>query len=203
MSAPCVGILAFQGNVREHAKPLNLAGASVLEVRDGDALLACQGLVIPGGESTAMLTALAQEGMVESLKAWVRAGGVLWGTCAGAIAVARRVEGLTLPPLGLVDVRIRRNAYGRQRESFIEAVAGPLADPAVCYIRAPSLLDWGNGVRPMAWRPSNRQAVVALASARVLLTCYHAELGQSLTIQRAMVGLCQQPLKDWWGWFDG
>lgn len=143
--APLVGVLALQGAFREHRAHLETLGASVREVRLPADLAGLSGLILPGGESTTMARLLGEYGLWGPLRDFHARGGVLWGTCAGAILLARGVEGA--PPqfggrqesLGLLDADVRRNAFGRQVDSFetLLDVAGLDAPLRAVFIRAP------------------------------------------------------------------
>lgn len=139
-----IGVLALQGAFREHRRMLEGLGADTRLVRWPSELERLDGLVIPGGESTAIAKLLAIHGMYGPLRAAHAAGMAVFGTCAGAILMARDIEGARSDqePLALMDVRIRRNAYGRQIDSFETTVpwAGIEGDPVKgVFIRAPAL----------------------------------------------------------------
>ena len=116
--APKIGVLAYQGDVREHLAALEAAGAVGVEVRTLSDLDSVDGLVIPGGESTVIGKLAARYGLLAPLRERVAAGLPVLGTCAGMIFLAREVEGPTQDLLGVLDVRVRRNAFGRQVASF-------------------------------------------------------------------------------------
>lgn len=145
-----IGVLALQGDYEKHARSLERAGAQVSEVRTEAELNAVDGLVIPGGESTTMLKLLDRESLFEPLREF-GATKPIFGTCAGAILLATKVENPEQASLGLVDMGVRRNAYGRQLDSrvvFIDA-EGFGALEAV-FIRAPIILSTGPGVTVLA-----------------------------------------------------
>ena len=124
-----VGVLALQGDCAAHARALSSCGATVREVRLPEQLEGIGGLVMPGGESTTLLRFLREHGFDRALPAYLDQGGALYGTCAGAILLAKRVLSPEQWSLGLLDVDIERNAYGRQIDSFETTL--PDADPAV------------------------------------------------------------------------
>ena len=152
-----IGVLALQGAFREHRRMLEGLGADTRLVRWPSELERLDGLVIPGGESTAIAKLLAIHGMYGPLRAAHAAGMAVFGTCAGAILMARDIEGARSDqePLALMDVRIRRNAYGRQIDSFETTVpwAGIEGDPVKgVFIRAPRFADLGEGVEVLRGR---------------------------------------------------
>ena len=114
-----VGVLAVQGDFQAHADMLRRLGAEAVLVKQARQVGEVQGLILPGGESTTFLKFLGEEGLSAAIREAAAAGKPLFGTCAGAILLARRVEDPPQPSLGLMDVTVRRNAYGRQVSSFI------------------------------------------------------------------------------------
>jgi 5'-phosphate synthase pdxT subunit len=181
---PRVGVLALQGDFAAHAGSLQRAGAVVVEVRTAAELDGCAGLVIPGGESTTLLKLMEGSDLPAAIASFQRGGGVLFGTCAGTILLARE----TRPAqrcLALIDLVAERNAYGRQRESF-EAEAQPLpplaGDPLpMLFIRAPRIVEMGAQVTPLA--TLNGDVVLALQG-QVLVATGHPELTRDLRVHR-------------------
>ncbi len=176
MTAPRVGVLALQGAFREHRRALERLGANVREVRLPAHLEGLDAVVIPGGESTTMAKLMRAYDLEAALRTFVERGGAVWGTCAGAILIARTIQGRPdQPRLGLLDLTIARNAYGRQVASF-EAdvdVVGLDAPFRGVFIRAPRILEVGDDVDVLARHDGDP---VAVASGRVLATVFHAEL---------------------------
>lgn len=176
LSRPRIGILALQGSFALHAAALRRLGVEALEVRKADALRGLDGLIIPGGESSTMLKFLLEEDLFEPLRSFHRAGGALYGTCAGAILLARAVENPAQRSLALLDIEIQRNGYGRQLESHLGAAPCPeLGEPdlPLVMIRAPVISRVGPEVQVLAeWRA--RPAFVR--EGRVLATTFHPEL---------------------------
>ncbi|MGW8456160.1 pyridoxal 5'-phosphate synthase glutaminase subunit PdxT [Streptomyces niveus] len=174
--APLIGVLALQGDVREHLAALTAAGAVPRPVRRPDELAAVDGLVIPGGESTTMSKLAVLFGMLEPLRARVRAGMPVYGTCAGMILLAEKI----LDPrsgqetVGGIDMIVRRNAFGRQNESFEAAVdvtgVGPVDG---VFIRAPWVESVGAEVEVLAEHGGH---VVAVRQGNALATAFHPEL---------------------------
>ncbi|GGW96421.1 pyridoxal 5'-phosphate synthase glutaminase subunit PdxT [Streptomyces noursei] len=177
-TTPTIGVLALQGDVREHLTALADAGARALPVRRPEELAAVDGLVIPGGESTTMSKLAVVFGMLEPLRAFVRAGRPVYGTCAGMIMVADKLlDGREdQETLGGIDMIVRRNAFGRQNESFEAAVevAGIDGGPVEgVFIRAPWVESVGASVDVLATYGGH---TVAVRQGNVLATSFHPEL---------------------------
>lgn len=178
MSTPTIGVLALQGDVREHLVALAAADALARPVRRPEELDELDGLVIPGGESTTMSKLAVTFGMLEPLRAFVRAGKPVYGTCAGMIMVADKLlDGREdQETLGGVDMIVRRNAFGRQNESFEAAVdvAGIDGGPVEgVFIRAPWVESVGASVEVLA---TYGEHTVAVRQGNVLATSFHPEL---------------------------
>lgn len=170
------GVLDIQGDVAEHARALGEAGAEVVRVKRPRDLEGLQGLVIPGGESTTIGLLMEEYGLMEAVRRRVAEGMAVFGTCAGAILLATDIVGSDQPRLGLLDMRVRRNAYGRQRESFEEeiAVAGIEGPPVRgVFIRAPVIESVGPGVEVLA---RHRGAIALVRRGRILAGTFHPEL---------------------------
>jgi 5'-phosphate synthase pdxT subunit len=170
-----VGVLALQGDFHAHAEALVALGAETREVRRVAELRGLAGLVIPGGESTTLLNLMQDEPWFEALRAFHRDGGTLFGTCAGAILLAREVAAPTQPSLGLLDMGVERNAYGRQAQSFEAFVDAPLLGGGVhaAFIRAPRIRRVGPGVAVLA---RHRGEPVVVEEGRVLAATFHPEI---------------------------
>jgi 5'-phosphate synthase pdxT subunit len=187
--APRVGVLAYQGDVREHLAALEAAGAEAVEVRQVEELDAVDGLVLPGGESTVIGKLATRYGLLEPLRERAAAGLPVLGTCAGMIFLAREVEGPPQDLLGVLDVRVRRNAFGRQVASFEAEVdvkgvdGGPVAG---AFIRAPWVADAGPGVEVLAELEGK---VVAVRQGNLLATAFHPELSGEVRLHRWLVDL--------------
>lgn len=173
-----IGVLALQGDVREHLAALAAAGAEARPVRRAEELAEVQGLVIPGGESTTMSKLAVIFGMLEPLRERVRAGMPVYGTCAGMIMVADKIlDGRDdQETFGGIDMTVRRNAFGRQNESFEAAIevegieGGPVEG---VFIRAPWVESVGAGVDVLATYGDH---AVAVRQGNVLATSFHPEL---------------------------
>lgn len=171
-----IGVLALQGAFREHRLALERLGVTAPEVRLPAQLAGLDGLVIPGGESTTIVRLMAAYGFDRAIPEFYAGGGAIWGTCAGAIVIAREIIGYPEQlRLGLLDIAVARNAYGRQVASF-EAqleVAG-FAEPfTAIFIRAPRIERVGEGVAVLA-RYEGQPVMVQ--SGRLLATVFHPEL---------------------------
>jgi 5'-phosphate synthase pdxT subunit len=173
---PLVGVLALQGDVVEHIAAFERAGAAAIPVKTARDLERVQGLVIPGGESTTVMKLLDRFALAAPIVARVREGMPLWGTCMGMIVAAHDVAGLDQPTLDLIDITVRRNAFGRQNESAevelsIPALGG-MPFPAI-FIRAPWIERIGPGVELLASRDGHG---VMVRQDNVVGTSFHPEL---------------------------
>ena len=177
--SPRVGVLALQGDVREHLAALRELGADAVPVRRADELAAVAGLVIPGGESSVIDKLSRQFGVAEPIRERIAEGMPVYGTCAGLIMLADRVldaiEGQQ--SLGGLDVAVRRNAFGNQNDSFETDLEIPeLGEPAVhaVFIRAPVVESVGAGASVLSALPDGR--VVAVEQGNLLGTSFHPEM---------------------------
>ncbi|GAB3406475.1 pyridoxal 5'-phosphate synthase glutaminase subunit PdxT [Schumannella luteola] len=174
-----VGVLALQGDVREHAAVLTALGAEVVLVRRASELDAVSGLVLPGGESSVMDKLTRRFGLREPLRERIAAGMPVYGTCAGLILLADRLlDGIAgQQTLGGLDATVRRNAFGAQNESFETRLAVPVlgAEPvAATFIRAPEVVEVGAGVEVLARLADGR--IVAVEQGPLLGTAFHPEV---------------------------
>jgi 5'-phosphate synthase pdxT subunit len=168
------GVLALQGDFREHARVFGELGASPVEVRTPEDLARVDVLAIPGGESTTISKLARSAGLVEPIVERANAGMPILGTCAGMIVMAQRIDGLE-PLLSLVDVTVRRNAYGRQVDSFeadlvILGIEHPVRG---VFIRAPVIEEIGEGVRVLA---QHEERPVVLEQGNLVVASFHPEL---------------------------
>jgi pyridoxal 5'-phosphate synthase pdxT subunit len=187
-----VGVLALQGDFREHRTMLERLGAGTREVRRPDELVGLHGLVVPGGESTTMSKLMDAYGFAGPIADFHRGGGALYGTCAGLIVLAAgTVEGFP-PTLGLIDIVARRNAFGRQVRSFEAdlkvAQLGPRPVRAV-FIRAPWIESAGPGVQVLA---SCDGHAVAACQGRVLVTAFHPELTDDTRLHELFIAMIRR-----------
>ena len=184
---PRVGVLAVQGAFAEHAQALSHAGADALEVRRADALGDVDGLVIPGGESTTLGLVGGESGLLAAVRSAIDAGLPVFGTCAGLIMLADEVHGGSPPLIGGLRVRVRRNAYGRQRASFEAPVSIPVIGPDPfpgIFIRAPWVEAAGPGVEVLGELGGR---IVAARQGAILATAFHPELTADLRIHRVFI----------------
>ncbi|RJK96801.1 pyridoxal 5'-phosphate synthase glutaminase subunit PdxT [Vallicoccus soli] len=186
--APTVGVLALQGDVREHVRALEAAGARAVLVRRPGELAAVDGLVVPGGESTTMVKLAVAFDLLEPLRERVREGMPAYGSCAGMVLLADRIaDGVPgQPTVGGLDVLVRRNAFGRQVDSFEADVAyGDLDEPLhAVFIRAPWVEEAGPRVEVLArvvGGPADGR-IVAVRQGRLLATSFHPELTGDLRV---------------------
>jgi len=173
---PVIGVLAYQGDVREHLAALAAVGAEAREVRTPAELQQVDGLIVPGGESTVIGKLADRYGLLEPLRERALAGFPVFGTCAGMIFLAREVEGPSQHLLGVMDVRVRRNAFGRQVASFETEfdVKGLDGGPvSAVFIRAPWISEPGPEVEVLAEVDGR---VVAARQGNLLVTAFHPEL---------------------------
>lgn len=168
------GVLALQGDFREHRRAFDILGLAVIEIRTPEDLADVDLLAIPGGESTTIGLLARSVGLVEPIRERAAAGMPMLGTCAGLIVMAKRVEGGD-PLLGLVDVTAHRNAYGRQLESFETdlAVKGIERSVRGVFIRAPMVSDVGPQVKVLA---EHEGRPVVLEQGNLVVATFHPEL---------------------------
>jgi pyridoxal 5'-phosphate synthase pdxT subunit len=191
--APVVGVLALQGDVPEHVRALCESGAAPVTVRRPEELDRVDGLIIPGGESTTMWKLIDTFGLAEQLRKRIFGGMPVFGSCAGLIMLANRLPDPASgqQTLGGIDMTVRRNAFGRQVDSFerdleIAGLPGP-AYRAV-FIRAPWVEEVGPGVEVLATDPGTSR-IVAVRQRRALATSFHPELTPDWRIHRMFVDM--------------
>jgi 5'-phosphate synthase pdxT subunit len=182
---PQIGVLAIQGNYASHAQALAEAGATPVEIRKPNQLASVQGLVLPGGESTTMLKFLEKHGFFEALREFCAVKPV-FGTCAGAILLAREVLNPPQRSLGLLDAIVERNAYGRQIDSAIITAqtalpGGPLE---MVFIRAPRIVSVGSEVEVLARRDGFPTLV---RQGNLMAATFHPELSTDRRVHRLFV----------------
>ncbi|HLY35739.1 MAG TPA: pyridoxal 5'-phosphate synthase glutaminase subunit PdxT [Candidatus Limnocylindria bacterium] len=194
---PRIGVLALQGDVREHANAVREVGAEPVEVRLPRDLAGLDALILPGGESTSMRTLVDLYGLRDPILALAHAGAPMFGTCAGMILLADRIAEGDEPVFRLLDVEVHRNAYGRQLDSFEAEVEMPLIGDEPLhgvFIRAPVVSAVGPGVEVLAVDPDGRP--IAVRQGRVLATAFHPELTGDRRLHRlllSMVGTAVPP----------
>jgi 5'-phosphate synthase pdxT subunit len=188
---PVIGVLAVQGDFREHLDALRAVGAEGREVRLPADFDGISGLILPGGESTAMRKLMHRWGLVAPIKALAAAGAPILGTCAGAILLATKIDDGDEPVLSLLDVSVRRNAFGRQLESFETPLSmrglgtnGRAGTLHAVFIRAPQITAVGSAAHAVATLADGR--VVAAAQGSVLGIAFHPEISGELRLHRAL-----------------
>ena len=188
-----IGVLAVQGDVREHADAIRDVGAEPVEVRLPRDLVGLDALILPGGESTTMRRLIDRYGLREPIAALARRGAPLLGTCAGMILLADRIADGDEPVLRLLDVTVERNAYGRQLDSFEADLDIPaLGDEPLhgVFIRAPVVTDVGPGVEVLARDADGRP--IAVRQGRVMATAFHPELTADRRLHRLLLELIDE-----------
>ncbi len=191
-----IGVLGLQGDYLEHHQALRRLGVETVDVRLPQHLEGVDGLIIPGGESTTIGTLAERYGLMEPLRQMAEAGVPIWGTCAGMIFLAKDV-GRSQPTLGLMDIRVRRNAFGRQIDSFETDLEVPalarVGDPRpfhAVFIRAPLIEAVGPGVEVLARLEDG--AVVAAQQGHLLATAFHPELTGDLRFHQYFLEIVRQ-----------
>jgi 5'-phosphate synthase pdxT subunit len=188
-----IGVLALQGDFALHARALARSGVEAVEVRKPEALEDVAGLIIPGGESTTLLKLMGEWEFVPAIEKFHAAGKPIFGTCAGLIVLAREVESPRQFSLGLIDVTVERNAYGRQRESFeapgTAVLNGRRAPLTMVFIRAPRILRMGAGVESLA---EHGGETVMARQGSVLVATFHPELTDDTTVHRYFCDLVRR-----------
>lgn len=170
-----IGILAIQGDYQAHAATLGRLGVAYNFVRRPDDLAHLSGVILPGGESTTHVKMMREEGLWDALKKFAADGGAFFGTCAGAILLAREVHGPSQPSLALLDISVLRNGYGRQVASDVHLVQTKLREEPVemVFIRAPIIESAGQDVEILAVDAGHP---VMVRQGRILASTFHPEL---------------------------
>ena len=194
-AAPTIGVFALQGDVREHLRVLAELGVDAIAVRRASELDRCAGLVIPGGESTTMAKLARTFDLFEPIRQRIKEGMPAFGTCAGMIMLADRIEDGTRDQetLGGLDITVRRNAFGRQVDSFegdIDLVGLDAPVPA-SFIRAPWVESVGDSVEVLARVEEGPAAgrIVAVRQGSLMATSFHPEVGGDSRVHRLFVDL--------------
>ena len=194
-TSPTIGVFALQGDVREHLRMLRELGVEAIGVRRERELDACDGLVIPGGESTTMAKLARTFDLFEPIRQRVKEGMPAFGTCAGMIMLADRIEdgAHDQETLGGLDITVRRNAFGRQVDSFEGdiAVAGLDAPVHAIFIRAPWVEAVGESVEVLARVEQGDAAgrIVAVRQGSLMATSFHPEVGGDSRVHQLFVDL--------------
>ncbi len=182
-----IGVLALQGAFIEHIKTLQSLGVEAIQVRKPDQLRDLDGLIIPGGESTTFGKLASEFDLIEPLRSFCHSGKPVWGTCAGMIFLAKDV-GRKQPVIGLMDVKVKRNAFGRQVDSFEIDLPIPAlgAEPFhAIFIRAPLIESVGDGVEVLAKLDDG--TIVAVRQRNLMATSFHPELTNDSRLHRFFI----------------
>jgi len=185
-----IGVLALQGDFAEHIGIFQQLGIAAREVRHPQELADLDGLVIPGGESTTVARLISEFALLEPLRERAQNGFPLWGTCAGMIVLAQRVSELAWPTLDALAISVRRNAFGRQVDSFETDLAVPALGQQpfhAVFIRAPIVEEVGDGVEVLATLENGK--AVAVRQANALATAFHPELTEDDRFHRYFVDM--------------
>lgn len=180
---PKIGIVAIQGDYEAHGKMLERLGVAHPFVRTPADLAGLSGVILPGGESTTHLKVMREEGLFDALQRFAKNGGAFFGTCAGAILLAREVHNPAQDSLGLLDIAILRNGYGRQLASDVHMGATKLRkDPLeMVFIRAPIIESVGRGIEVLA---EDAGHPVLIRQGRILAATFHPELTDDTTVHQ-------------------
>ena len=189
---PTIGVLALQGDVPEHVRALEAAGATAVPVKTLAQLEGVEGLVIPGGESSTVGMLLERFGLMEPLRERVAGGMPLFGTCTGLILMAREIEGSGQPRIGCLDITVKRNAYGRQVDSFESKVDVPEigGDPVqAVFIRAPQVTHVAPEVEVLA---EGETGPVVVRQGKLLGATFHPELTGDTRLHALFVRMARE-----------
>jgi 5'-phosphate synthase pdxT subunit len=189
-----IGILALQGDFAEHCAAVERCNAIALEIRHSWQLNDIDGLIIPGGESTAIakLTKDNDDPIFDAILSRAKSGMPIYGTCMGSIFLAKEIEGSTQGRLGIMDIKVRRNAFGPQKNSFqtflpVDEI-GSQPFPAV-FIRAPIVLSCGPGVHVLA---QMQEGIVMAKQDNLLITTFHPEITDDLRVHRYFLSMARE-----------
>jgi 5'-phosphate synthase pdxT subunit len=185
-----IGVLALQGAVREHCNALKASGVEPVEVLYREQLQEIQGLIIPGGERTTVGKLLVRNDMLAPIAAMGQAGFPIFGTCTGMIMLAREIHGSDQPRLGLMDITVERNAFGRQIASFeADLPITELGEPSfhAVFIRAPYITAVGPGVKTMAVMGGK---ILLAQQDHLMAAAFHPELTADLRLHQYFIDLC-------------
>lgn len=187
-----IGVLAFQGGVIEHINQIKLLGYDAIEVRKKEDLENIDAIILPGGESTTIGRLLNVTGLMNPLKEKINKGMPVWGTCAGMILLSKKIEGQKDNYLGLMDITVRRNAYGSQIDSFrIEKVIKKISDKPIelVFIRAPFITEVNDNVEVIYELDGN---VVAAKENNILVSSFHPELTKDLSFLKYFIKMIEK-----------
>jgi 5'-phosphate synthase pdxT subunit len=187
-----IGVLSIQGGVTEHIKHLKALDVETVEVKNLSDLDDLDGLILPGGESTAISKILKERNMLNILKDKILSGLPVWGTCAGMILLSKELEDTSVFNIGVMDIKVKRNAYGRQIDSFeTHDVILEVSDNAIplVFIRAPYISYVGDTVEILLKISGN---IVAAKQNNMLATSFHPELTNNLEFHKYFLKMCKE-----------
>jgi len=189
-----VGVLGLQGAFREHAQALEAAGAEAIIIKKVEQLDEIDGLILPGGESTAMRRLIDKYDFMEPLRQFAQAGKPVFGTCAGLILLAGQVVDREEPHLGVMDITVARNSFGRQRDSFEAALnIKDIGEDCIgVFIRAPHIVEVGENVEVLAM---HNDRIVAARQGQFLGCSFHPELTDDARMAQYFVAMVEEASK--------
>jgi pyridoxal 5'-phosphate synthase pdxT subunit len=190
-----IGVLGLQGAVREHVQSIEASGAEGIVIKRKEQLDDIDGLILPGGESTTMRRLIDKYDFFDALKNFGRQGKPIFGTCAGLILLANEIVGQDHAHLQLMDMKVARNAFGRQKDSFEAAlnISGVADDFEAVFIRAPYVVEVGQDVEVLATFGEN---IVAARQGHYLCSSFHPELTEDHRITEYFVKMVEQSKKE-------
>lgn len=186
-----IGVLGFQGAIIEHLQHIEKLGHEAVVVRYPQELEEIQGIILPGGESTTIGKLLVRTGMMEPLREKIKEGLPVWGTCAGMILLAKELVNDSVTHLAVMDIAVRRNAYGTQIDSFDTLVSIPEVSEnqlPLVFIRAPYIERIGKTVKVLCQIDGH---VVAAQEGNMLVTSFHPELTDDSTFHEYFISMCR------------
>lgn len=187
-----IGVLSIQGGVNEHLKHLTALDVDTIEVKTSSDLECLDGLILPGGESTAISKILKERNMLDILRNKILSGLPVWGTCAGMILLSKELKDTSVFNIGVMDIKVKRNAYGRQLDSFeTNAVILEISDNPIplIFIRAPYIVEVGGNIETLLEINGN---IVAAKQNNMLATSFHPELTDNLEFHKYFLKMCKE-----------
>ncbi|WP_027086646.1 pyridoxal 5'-phosphate synthase glutaminase subunit PdxT [Cohnella panacarvi] len=186
-----IGVLALQGAVAEHVRSIELAGGEGVAIKRAEQLADIDGLIIPGGESTTIGKLMRKYDFMDAIRTFSESGKPVFGTCAGLIVLAERLEGAEEPHLRLMNMTVARNAFGRQRESFetdldVTGIETPLR---AVFIRAPLIKEVGENVDVLS---TYKGEIVTARQGNLLASSYHPELTDDYRLHSYFIEMARQ-----------
>lgn len=185
-----IGVLSLQGGVVEHINHIRELSCAAVEVKKLEDLKDIDGLILPGGESTAIGKILRERNLLIPLREMILSGFPVWGTCAGMILLAKEIENDEHTHISVMDIKVRRNAYGRQIDSFetTETIEEVSSNPIpLVFIRAPYIISSGDNVKTIHKVNGN---IVAARQNNILVTSFHPELTESTEFHKYFLSMC-------------